>query len=316
MVAARCLPLAVREIEQVEVLHRLKPASEFAVNVIENQLGSTDQVSHVLERLERRAALRIGGSVPRFDGVDAERGAAFVVQFAEQRHHLLLNGILKRDAVGGRVIKTAAALVGVIAVIAEAGVRAHLVSQAGELVELAVDGSGLLESAVGHEFPCVLSAGAIRFLEVTAHLDKRLLLAVELYRQAADDFLVLLPQLGSLCFQRDIFASEQLDLERGVAGEHLVALGVEFAPLRVLGQRLGQSKVALLFLRFDLLDEFEVGGFRGLVLGLAGHCDVTLGAFLGERGGEFLPVQDGLLELGRVGRAGQLLFQLIEQWFK
>ena len=81
----------------------------------------------------------------------------------------------------------------------------------------------------------------------------------------------------------------------------------------LLDQRLGQSEITLFFLRFDFLDELEVGRFSGLVLGLAGHRDVSLGAFLGECGGEFLPIQDGLLELGGIGGVSQLLLELVEQ---
>ncbi len=201
----------------------------------------------------------------------------------------------------------------VVAVIAEAGVVAHLVSQSGEFVELTVDGLGLFESAVSHQFPCLPAAVAVGLLKVSAHLHERALLPVELHRQAADDFLVLLPQLGGLGFQRDVLASEQLNLECGVAGEHLVAPSIEPGAVRVLGQRLGQSEITLFFLRFDFLDELEVGRFSGLVLGLAGHRDVSLGAFLGECGGEFLPIQDGLLELGGIGGVSQLLLELVEQ---
>ena len=100
--------------------------------------------------------------------------------------------------------------------------------------------------------------------------------------------MVLLPQLGGLGFQRDVLASEQLNLECGVAGEHLVAPSIEPDAVRVLGQRLGQSEITLFFLRFDFLDELEVGRFSGLVLGLAGHRDIAFGTFLGNRGAEFL----------------------------
>ena len=83
--------------------------------------------------------------------------------------------------------------------------------------------------------------------------------------------------------------------------------------MRVSGKRLGQAEAACLFLRLDLLDEIEVGLLGGVVLRLSGHRDVALGAFLGDGGGEFLPVEDGLLELGGIGGGAELLFELVEE---
>ena len=200
-----------------------------------------------------------------------------------------------------------------VAVVREAGVGAHLVAQLGQVVELAVDFFGLLESAVGHEFPRLLPPCPVGLLEVAAHLHEGAFLAVERHGQAADEFLVLLAKLGCLGLERDVLSAEQLDLERGVAGEHLVALGREAVAVRMIGERLGQAEAGRLHLRLDLLDEIEVRLLGGFVVRLAGHRDGALGAFLGDGGGEFLPVENGLLKLDGIGGGTELLLKLLKK---
>ena len=235
------------------------------------------------------------------------------MQFGEQRHHFLLDGIVKCEAVIRRVVEATLTAMGEVAVIRKAGVGAHLVAPLGQVVELGVDGFGLFETSVGGEPPRFLPPGAVGFFEITAHLHEGSFFAVELYGKAADEFLVLLAKLGRLCFERDIFGPEQFDLERGVAGEHPVALGRKSVAVRMIGERLGQAEAALLLLRLDFLDETEVILLGGFIVRLAGHRDVALGAFLGDGGGEFLPVEYGLLELGGIGGGAELLLELVEE---
>ena len=64
---------------------------------------------------------------------------------------------------------------------------------------------------------------AVRFLEITAHLHQRLFLAAKIHRLRADQFLVLLAQLGLLGFQRHIFRTEQFDVILHVAVKNLKA---------------------------------------------------------------------------------------------
>ena len=161
------------------------------------------------------------------------------MQFPEQRHHFLLDGVVEGEAVVRRVVESALAAVREVAVVRETGAGAHLVAPLGQAVELAIDGFGLLEPSIGNEFPRLLPPCTVGFLEVAAHLHEGAFFAVELYGEAADEFLVLLPKLGRLCFERDIFGPEQFDLERGVAGEHLVALGRKSVAVRMIGERLG-----------------------------------------------------------------------------
>ena len=69
----------------------------------------------------------------------------------------------------------------------------------------------------------------------------------------------------------------------------------------------------MLLLRLDFLDEIEVVLLGGFVVRLAGHRDVALGTFLGDRGGEFLPVENGLLKLRGIGGGAELLLELFKE---
>ena len=114
--------------------------------------------------------------------------------------------------------ESALAAVREVAVVRETGGGAHLVAPLGQAVELAIDGFGRLEPSIGNEFPPLLPPCAVGFLEVAAHLHEGAFFAVELYGEAADEFLVLLPKLGCLGLERDVLGAEQLNLECGVAG--------------------------------------------------------------------------------------------------
>jgi len=131
--------------------------------LVEDSLRTGDQLGHVVERLERRAAKRVGRGVPRAHRLDAERVASFGVQFGEQRHHFLLDGVVKCEAVIRRVVEATLAAMGEVAVIRKAGVGAHLVAPLGQVVELGVDGFGLFETSVGGESPRFLPPGAVGF---------------------------------------------------------------------------------------------------------------------------------------------------------
>ena len=69
----------------------------------------------------------------------------------------------------------------------------------------------------------------------------------------------------------------------------------------------------MLLLRFDFLNEIEVVLLSGFVVRLASHRDVALGAFLGDRGGEFLPVENDLLKLLGIGGGTELLLKLFKE---
>src|SRR6266851_10240508 len=64
-VAAGCFALAIVEVEQVVVVHRLVVAAKVGIDMGENRPATLDESADIIERLERGPAHRIGRHVPR-----------------------------------------------------------------------------------------------------------------------------------------------------------------------------------------------------------------------------------------------------------
>ena len=130
------------------------------------------------------------------------------MQFSEQRHHFLLDGVVECEAIVRCVVESALPTVREVAVVRETGVGAHLVTPLGQAIELAINRFGLLEPSIGNEFPRLLPPCAVGFLEVAAHLHEGAFFAVVMYREASDEFLVLLSKLGRLGLELDVLGPE------------------------------------------------------------------------------------------------------------
>ena len=89
------------------------------------------------------------------------------------------------------------------------------------LLENVLEFVRFLQAALGDQFPRLLPQGAVRFLQVTAHLHQRLFLAAKLHRERAAQFLILLRKFGFLGFQRNIFRPEQFDMVFHVAVKNI-----------------------------------------------------------------------------------------------
>ena len=172
---------------------------------------------------------------------------------------------------------------------------------------------------MGDEFPRLLPQRAVRLFEIAAHLHERLFLAAKIHRLRADEFLILLAQLGLLGFQRHVFRAEQLDMifhvavktpryRRACAGQ----LGWQLR-LRMRDVNFFQRELARLELRLDVLDEMQIRLLRVRVVRVAGHGDVAARRFLVQRGVEFAPVEQPAFEFGGGFGLRGPRFQLVEQ---
>src|SRR6266851_10378175 len=76
-VAARSFALAIVEVEQVVVVHRLVVAAKVGVDVGEDRPAALDESAYVVERFERGPAQGIGRHVPRTQCVEAHSPATW-----------------------------------------------------------------------------------------------------------------------------------------------------------------------------------------------------------------------------------------------
>ena len=65
LIAARRLALAIVEVEQLQILHLLETAGEFAVQPVENLLRARNHFADSRERFQRRTVQRVNGQIPR-----------------------------------------------------------------------------------------------------------------------------------------------------------------------------------------------------------------------------------------------------------
>ena len=185
-----------------------------------------------------------------------------------------------------------------------------------ELVENVLEIFRLLQAPFGHQFPGLLAQSAVRLLQIAAHLDERFFLAAKIHRERAAQFLVLLAELGLLGFERNVFRAEQFDMIFHVAVENEIFIfgGAGSASPVVLkfgarttrpsdGYKFFQRELARLELRLDVFDKIQIRFFRGRVVRMAGHGDVTAGRFLVQRGVEFAPVEGQRRVRRRTGTA-------------
>ncbi len=107
----------------------------------------------------------------------------------------------------------------------------------------------------------------------------------------------MLAEFGFLGFERDIFRAEQLDLHLGAAIEHVETVARQFWARGVREVELRELELKRLDLRIDLLDEMQVGVLSVGAVGVAGHGDVAARQFLVERGREFAPIEQPLVEI-------------------
>ena len=129
LIAARRLAFAIVEVEQMQVLHLLETAGQFAVEPVENFLRARNHFVHLRERFQRRAVQRVHRQVPRTQLVQFQLRAPLGLQFAHDRHDVLFHRVVKFRAIFRRVIEPAQPAEGVVAVIFEAGVLRDLLAQ-------------------------------------------------------------------------------------------------------------------------------------------------------------------------------------------
>ena len=148
---------------------------------------------------------------------------------------------------------------------------------------------------------------------MAAHLHECFFLAAKFHRLRADEFLVLLAELGLLGFKRHILLAEQLDLDLRVPIEDLVARFRQLRAQRMTDISPGELELAGLESRLHVLNEMQVGLLRLRVIRVAGHGDVALGGLLVNRGVELAPVQQPTLQAGGGGARLCASFKLVEE---
>ena len=134
----------------------------------------------------------IDAEIPRAQLLEPEFFLALFLQFACERHDVMLDCVVEAQAILRRVIEALVAGESVGAEIGVAGGVGDFVAQDKELVENFLHFIGVLQAALGHGLPRGLAARAIGLLLDAAHARECLLLPVELHGHAAADFLVLL----------------------------------------------------------------------------------------------------------------------------
>ena len=112
---------------------------------------------------------------------------------------------MKLAAILRPVIEASPHPVGIGHVVREPGIEGNLVTDANQLIEERIKTIGLLNSATGHRFPGLFTHGSIGVFLKAPHSHERRLLAPEIYRQAATEFIVLVTHLGLFGLQGDIF---------------------------------------------------------------------------------------------------------------
>ena len=152
--------------------------------------------------------MRIDREVPRPQGREFELFAAARLQFAQQRHDLLFDGVVEMAAILWCVIKAVSRAKGVLQVIAKPGVGGDFFPELEQLLEYFLELFGLLQTPVGHQFPGLLAQRTIRLLQIAGHLNERFLFPAKLHGKRAAEFLVLLSEFGLLGFKRDILRAE------------------------------------------------------------------------------------------------------------
>jgi hypothetical protein len=311
LVAAGRLALAVVEVDELLLAQDLEIIAEARVELGKNVVALLQQLGGFGEGMERRAVVGIDAEVPGSQAPDAEAAAALLVQLAHEGDDVMLDGGVEAEAVVGGVVEALVVGEGVGAEIGEPGGERDFVAELEELIEDVFQFVGVLEAAGGDGFPGGFAAGAVGFLLQAGHAGEGLLLALELDRHGAADFLVLLGEPGDGGFARDVFLAVDLDLGLGAAAVD----GVEGRELLELGQGaefLEQRKLARLEPGVDDFDNVEVGLFARLVVGLAGHVDVGDGGRLAERGADFAVGGEPGFEFADGSDGGEGAFELVE----
>ena len=209
LVAARRLAFAIVEVEQLQILHLLEIRRELGVELVENFLRARDHFAHFGERFQRRAVLRVHGQIPRAELFQLQLPLAVVLDFADGRHDFLFHRVVKLKTIFRRVIKPAFLPEGEIAVILKARIFRNLRAELDQLVENFLALVHVLQAALHHQLPRLLSQRAVWLFEITAHLHERFFFAAKIHRLRADQFLILLAQLRVLGFQRHVFRAEE-----------------------------------------------------------------------------------------------------------
>ena len=186
-----------------------KLLAQLGIDVAEDGLGAGCQFFDVLERLERRPAQPVDRQVPRAQRLDPERSSLLVLNLPRQRHHHVLDGFVKSNRVGNAIVESLAISERIFDEIGKACLMGNLDSELFHLVEQFVERFAILEPALGGKLPGFLANGAIGLFEERGHLGQGALLAAKCHRHRADDFLVLLLELGQLRLARNIGLSKQ-----------------------------------------------------------------------------------------------------------
>jgi hypothetical protein len=290
---------AVGEVEEFKIVHLPETRGEVGVEFVENRLCALHQSFNFFERTERRLVFRIDGEIPRTKFSQTEILFASIVEAMQERHDVLLDSVVEFEAVVGRVVEAAAMFEFVIAIVREPGVFRDFLAESEHLVEDVFEFVFVLKTPLGDKRPGFFAQRAIRFFQITAHLNERFFFATEIDGLGAGDFLVLLAQAVVLGFQRDVFFAEDFDVNFGVFVVKGVAGFGKFLAGRMSQVALVEPEMARLHLRLDFFDEFEKGFFGVGVVGVAGHRDVTAGAFFFNGAGKFAPVEEPLFKGAR-----------------
>ncbi len=280
-------------------MHDVEVSRQLGVHLLEDAPHAGLQVGHVVERPQRLAVgFHLG--VPRPQPRQVQAGRLLRVDLAGQGHHLVLDRVMKRKAVGGCIIEAGQLLPFVGPEVGEAGVGRHLAAQRQHLAVEVVEGRAVRQVGVHHQPPRPLPFGTVAAEPAHAGLRDRLAHAVPVHGQAAHDLVEPILQLHQVAEDRHVFDA----VDAGLGPEPAQQLD-RIGRRRVLGERqqlVAQRLRADADARDDLFDqdlEAAVGFGVGRVFR---ECAVDLALRFVEHRRQVAP----LLQPGAGVRRGQV----------
>ena len=256
--AAGRLALAVVEVEQAGVRHRLELAPKVRLHVGEDVAGVANEVAHVGVRPQRCPSFGIDQLVPRPELIHAQVGAPTLLQAFDGGQHRLLHGFVKAKAVVRRVVESVFLEVRVVAVVLMTGVLGDGLAQVVHAVEEVRQGVALLDVRLVHPAKCAFAHLPVVVLQERRHPRGRHLLAIPVHGHRADHLRPFGRKLRELGLERHVGRAEELHLVAKPLHGRLEAR----ADISQLDEALLQLRPLLLGSRCDLAAEPELRFLR------------------------------------------------------
>lgn len=222
--SARGFILAVFQIQQIFLHHRIKSVLQSRIHLLENGRTTRLELFHVLKRAQRRLTGIVHIQVPGPQRFEPQFLAAAFIDAHRSRNHHLFNRRVEAVSIFRRVIETLHFLPTVGPVARSPSIFCQLAAQIQKLPPNPVDRLAVIQLAVRHQPPGLLTDYSVRILEDGAHLADRTLLTIPGNRLSTGDFVIIRLSLVFLGQHRQIFFPEKIGIGAHIAQGDRISL--------------------------------------------------------------------------------------------